>query len=86
MKFVKGSIITNTIASQAAEIIAILGSGYLYYLVGPKISFACAFLLATLGSSLLLVFWNHLNLIPIFIAREKFGAAGAFNLTFVSSV
>ena len=88
MKDVKGSIIINTLASQAAEVSAVLLSGVLLAKMGPKKGFAFIFAVSASGSIALIFVVNSgkTSLIPIFVFLAKFGIAASFSMVFVAAV
>ena len=83
---VQGTLVKNTIVSQSAEVAADLASGLIYLWIGPKWTFSSLFLLSVLGSTLLIFYWDNVELIPVFIVMAKLGINGTFNCCFVASI
>ena len=48
--------------------------------------FVSMFFLSITGSSLLILFWTNVALLPVFITMAKFGISAAFNMIFIASV
>jgi hypothetical protein len=86
MKHVNGSLIVNTLSSQCSEFIADAMGGGVYSMMGPKVSFFGMFTLSATGSVLLMLFWDNLSLVPVFITMAKFGISACFNMVFIASV
>lgn len=86
MKYVKGSLIENTLASQGAEFTADVFSGVIYNFLGARKSFVTSYLFSIVGSLLLLFFIDDTNLIFIFIIIAKFGISAAFTISFIASI
>lgn len=86
MKNVKGSLISNTLASQGAEFFANVFSGVIYNALGAKQSFVTSYIVSIVGSLLLLRYIDDTNLIFIFIIMAKFGISSAFTISFIASV
>ena len=53
---------------------------------GPRIAFFSMLTLSACGASLLIIYWDDNNLIPIFIIMAKFGMAACFSMVFVLHV
>lgn len=83
---VQGTLVKNTIVSQSAEVAADLASGLIYLWIGPKWTFSSLFLLSVMGSTLLMIFWDNVDLIPVFIVMAKLGINGTFNSCFMASI
>ena len=86
MKNVNGSLIRNTIASQSAELIGNALGGVVFSYLGLIPGFTTSYILAIVGTVLLIIYWQHEDLILIFIMFAKFGTCCAFNMTFIASV
>lgn len=88
MRVVKGSIITNTLASQIAEMTADFVGGVLYFKMGPRASLSFSYLFSIVGSVALIFILqaNNEALIPVFISVAKFGIASSFNLGFIAAM
>lgn len=84
MKKIKGSLIKNTLTSQAAEFTADLTSGLVYFLIGPKKAFVIMYLLSMTGIVLLTIYYDDVDLIPIFIIMGKYGISSTFNMVFIA--
>lgn len=83
---VKGSLVLNTIFSQAAEMSANYLSMFIYAFLGAKLGFLSMFVLSIVGSILLIIFFSNLTLLPVFIICAKFGIAASFNMCFMGFV
>lgn len=86
MKLVKGTLTQNTIVSQVAELSANWYSGLMYSSVGPRMGFTTSYLLCLGGSILLMMNWNNLDMIPLYITMAKFGISSSFNMIYLASV
>ena len=86
MQFINGSIISNTLSCQFAEVFADIVSNRIYQKLGAKYGFSICFMICILGSVLLLVFWQYEDFIFIFIIIAKFGISAAFNIFYMSIV
>ena len=91
MKQFKGSLITNTLSSQIAEVLADAISIFLYRRLGAKLAFSSMFILSAVGAVLLWISHeqkgqtqNPISLIFIFIS--KFGVASSFNCCYLGFV
>jgi MFS family permease len=86
MKYIEGDIYTNSIVSSVSEIVAYLISGALYEKLGSRVSFVSAFLIAALGSILLVNLQDtHKALIPVMVLGSKFGISASFNAAYLSN-
>lgn len=86
MKNVRGSLITNTLASQGAEFSADVFSGVIYKTLGPRKSFVTSYIISIVGSLFLLYFIDNTDIIFLFIILAKFGISSAFTISFIASV
>ena len=86
MKFVKGSLIKNTLGSQIAEFSADALSGVVYAGVGPRRGFVCSYIVGICGSVLMLTFWENKDYILFLIIAAKLGMSSAFNMSFIASI
>lgn len=86
LKYIEGDIYTNTIVSSVSEVIAYLTSGALYERIGTKISFVGSFIIAIIGSLLLITLGDsNKTLIPVFVLGSKFGISGSFNVVYLAN-
>lgn len=85
MKKFKGDMAINNLVSIFSELGASVFTGILYYMLGPKIAFTSMFLLVILGTILLIIFWDNIGLIPLFITISKFGITAAFNMVYMAA-
>ena len=79
-------MIKNTMSSQIAEVTAFLLSGGLYYFVGPKLTFICCFSLSIVGNIFMLIYWNNMSILPVFLIMAKFGISATFNMSYIAFV
>ena len=86
MKNLNGSIIKNTIFSQSAEIVARALGGVIYMKVGARLSLSSMFMISTIGSIFLIIFYDREDLLPYFIIFTKFGVAAVINMLLIASV
>ena len=86
MKKVQGSIVVNTISNQVSEVSADILSGFYYVYAGPIRGFQSMFMLSIIGTVLLLIYWDNVDLIPVFVLIAKFGVSANFNMVYIASV
>ena len=86
MKMVKGTLTQNTIVSQIAELAANFYSGLMYLSIGPKMGFSSSYAICVVGSILLMMNWNNIDMIPLYITMAKFGISSSFNMIYLASV
>ena len=86
IKNVHGSITLNTLASATAECIAKVACLFVYKYLGPKKSYATSYIIATIGTILLLMLPDSIDYIPLFVTISKFGICISFNTSFLASV
>jgi len=81
---IKGTIVSNTLSSQFAEMIAVMSSSPTYSYYGPKRAFTIMLVVSGIGALLLYVYFLNDSLVPVFIFVSKFGISSAFNMTFIA--
>lgn len=86
MKYIKGSLVINTIISATTEVLARLTGGLIFFKFGPKLSFASMFTLSSIGTVLLMFFWSYEAAVPVFIILSKFGITACYTMVFVAGV
>jgi hypothetical protein len=86
MKFVKGSLLKNTLGSQVAEFSADLASGLVYSYLGPKRGFISSYIVGIFGATLMLIYWENKDYILYLIIAAKLGMSAAFNMSFIASI
>ena len=57
-----------------------------YNHLGLILGFSFSYTIAIIGTIFLIIYWQNINLILIFIMLAKFGTCCAFNMSFISSV
>ena len=86
LKYIDGDIYENTIISSVSEVTAYLISGALYDKIGPKVSFIGSFVLAVVGSVLLITLGdNHVDYVVYMVLGTKFGISGSFNVVYLAN-
>lgn len=86
LKYIDGSIYTNTIVSAVSEVSAYLISGVLYNKLGTRLSFIIYFLIAIVGSILLISLSStYVYLVPVFVLGSKFGISASFNCVYLAN-
>jgi MFS family permease len=86
LKYIPGSVYTNTSLSCSAEIIAYIASGIIMNAFGVKLAFIISFILAAIGGIFLVIFFSADGyLIAIFVLFAKFGISFAFNVSYLAT-
>lgn len=86
LKYIEGDIYTNTIVSSVSEVTAYLISGALYEKIGTRVSFIGSFIIAVIGSVLLINLGDtHKALIPVMVLGSKFGISASFNVVYLAN-
>jgi hypothetical protein len=86
LKYLPGSIYTNTVVSAVAEIFGIFCSGVIYTKKGPITSFSTLFVSSVAGGIFVLLFGEaNVGWMPIFVLLMRTGASGAFNIAYVAN-
>jgi len=87
LKYIDGDIYTNTIVSSVSEVTAYLISGALYEKIGTRVSFIGSFIIAIVGSILLITFdgEKYKDFVPLFVLGSKFGISGSFNVVYLAN-
>ena len=86
LKYIRGDIYVNTIVSSVSEVTAYLVSGALYEIIGTRVSFIASFVIAVIGSILLITLAdNNVDLIPAMVLSTKFGISGSFNVVYLAN-
>lgn len=86
VKRVPGGIVESTTSSQAAELIAVICSGFLYHFCGAKWGLVMCYSVSLLGSVFMILYWNNIPYLQVFLFAAKFGVSAAFNIIFVAAV
>jgi len=88
LKYLKGNIYNNSLASGGSEMVAIAISGVLYTKLGLKKSFTLLYALSCVGGCCILFLGAEAGGIamPLFVILSKFGISGAFVLIYCSTV
>ena len=91
MKQFEGSLITNTLSSQIAELLADIISMFLYRRLGAKLAFSSMFMFSVVGAALLWIFHTQKGqrqnpVLLIFIFMSKFGVSSCFNSCYLGFV
>ena len=60
--------------------------GVIYFKAGPRIGFFACFMISIVGSAMMIVTWDDLDLLPIFIMMAKFGISANFNMCYLAFV
>lgn len=87
LKYIPGNIYNNNLASTISEFGAIILSGFMYRMLGLKLSYTILLSISVVGG-LFIIFLSTDSkiLMPLFILLAKFGISGGFNLAYVSTV
>jgi OCT family organic cation transporter-like MFS transporter 4/5 len=89
LKYFKGDIFTNGIASSASDIIAYVSGGLIYKYLGLRVSLPFFFLISTIGGLLINFIGNDPSLeawvFPLLVLIAKFGIAALFNIVYVAN-
>ena len=86
LKYIDGDIYTNTIISSVSEVTAYLVSGALYDKIGARVSFVGSFVIAVVGSVLLITLEDqYVNLVQYMVLGTKFGISGSFNVVYLAN-
>ena len=89
VKYIPGSIYTNSIASGTSEIAAYILAGMIYGKLGVRYTFQSFYALSVVGGACILFLGEKLaesSWMPFFVILAKFGVSGGFNLVYVCSV
>jgi len=86
LKYIPGSVYTNTSLSCMAEVLSYIASGLVMNAFGVKLSFIISFILAATGGIFLVIFFNADGfLIAVFVLFAKFGISFAFNVSYLAT-
>ena len=58
----------------------------MYSAIGPKMGLTSSYLLCLFGSILLMIDWNNLEMVPLYVTIAKFGISSAYNMIYIASV
>ena len=76
----------NNSLSCGGDIAGHFAAGFCIYLLGVKVSYITAFLTASAGGILLVIFYNASGtLIAVFVLFARFGISFAFNLSYLAT-
>lgn len=86
LKYIPGSIYVNACLACVADIVGHMVSGYIAKLFGVKPAFFIAFILASIGGVMLVIFFNAKEtLIAVFVLFARCGMAFAFNMVYYAT-
>ena len=85
MKYIPGNIFINITVQCISGIAAYITSGFLLKLLGIKMTFLCAFGIATLGGTLMICFFSIDSAMAVFVLLSSFGTAFAFNTCYLAT-
>ena len=86
LKYLPGSIFSNTLVSAIAEIIGVFCSGVVYAKKGIKFSYTSFYISSVIGGILVMLFGaSNVVWMPIFVLFMRMGASGAFNISYVAN-
>eukprot|EP00347_Sterkiella_histriomuscorum_P017063 403350803 len=85
LKYIEGDFFINSIVASLVEVPAFLLSGYLYQKLGVKFVLPFSFSVSIVGSILLIIFYDQVHLIPVFILLARFGVGSTFNICYLAN-
>jgi len=85
LKYIPGNIYVNTSISSISEIIAYCFSGSLMKILGIKMSYLIAWVIATTGGILMICFSGSDAAMGVFVLLSKFGVSFAFNNSYLAT-
>ena len=87
LKYLPGSIYTNSLASASAEIVGSLSGCIIYAKKGIRTSFSILYVLCIVGGVLIILFGEKYSAwLPLFLVLIRMGCAGAFNLAYIAPI
>eukprot|EP00347_Sterkiella_histriomuscorum_P016560 403352729 len=85
LKYIEGDFFINSIVASLVEVPAYILSGILYQKLGIKFVLTFSFGVSIVGSILLIIFFDQIKLIPVFILLARFGVASTFNICYLAN-
>ncbi len=83
--YLPGNTYVEMYSSGAAEICGTIFGGFILRLTNAKVSFIVSNVIALIGG-LLILFYEHGSLLPLFIMIAKFGISSAFCLVYAVTI
>lgn len=86
LKYIKGDLYINAIASSASEVVADALAGIFLQYLGIRLVLQCSYMVSLLGMVALIFYQGHSNaLFALFVIGSKFGIASAFNVAYCAN-
>lgn len=86
LKYIKGDLYINAIASSASEVVADALAGTFLQYLGIRLVLQFSYMVSLIGMAALIFYQGHSNaLFALFVIGSKFGIASAFNVAYCAN-
>ncbi len=85
LKYIQGDFFINTITSSVTEIPANILGGLAYHKLGMRITLISCFAISIVGGICLIIWFNEVSIIPVFILAARFGVSATFNVCYLAN-
>ena len=85
-QYIKEDLNLTQLISQLTCTSSQLISLLIYSKIGPKWGLVLSFFISGVGSTLLMIFFDNVDIIPIFLMMGIFGIQSSFNLCFICNI